>query len=157
MKREASRPRFARSRRYRERVLIETIAMRLPALATVFILAIATASGAKAGDADVRQAWNDALNQQCPGKHLTWLAPADLRDVLDDYKQQVSPEDGRAMDAAETTRCRDVVAGASCDNQADLVFAQAHGLLAKVAAMTCAEFARCDAQSQCTPAPNRTP
>lgn len=126
--------------------------MRLSALATVFILTIAMAAGAQADDVDVRQAWDDTLNQQCPGKHLTWLAPADLRDALDDYKRQASPEDGRAMDAAEATRCRDVVAGASCDNQADLVFAQAHGLLAKVAAMTCAEFTRCDAQSQCTSA-----
>ncbi len=136
---------------------IEGTAMRISAIATGFVLAIATAFVAKADDMSVRRAWDDALNQQCPGEHLTWLAPADLRDALDDYKQQASPQDRRAMDAAEFKRCRNVMAGASCDNQADLVLAQARGDLASIAAMTCAEFAHCDAQSQCVPASFQAP
>jgi len=131
--------------------------MRISAIATGFVLAIAMGFVAKAHDVNVQRAWNDALNEQCPGKHLTWLAPADLREALDDYKQQVSPKDRYAMDAAASTRCRDVMAGASCDNQADLVFAQARSDLANVAAMTCAEFARCNAQSQCTPTSFQAP
>lgn len=98
------------------------------------------------------EVWHAYLNQlarQCPSKHLEWLAPADIRDALDEYKSHLSHGLQKAMAAAENHRCQDISAGATCDNVGDLDVANIHGLLPSVTASFCERFARCSKQSDC--------
>lgn len=54
--------------------------------------------------ASVWQIYQVELARQCPAKHLEWLAPADIRDALDDYKSRLSTGLQSAMTTAERHR-----------------------------------------------------
>jgi hypothetical protein len=89
------------------------------------------------------------LAKQCGAKHLGWLAPAELRDVLDDYKQSAPRSVARQMSNAEHRECRDSVAGASCSNVGDIEIAERARIIRQVTTQVCSEYARCREQSDC--------
>ncbi|MEJ1267644.1 hypothetical protein WDV93_10905 [Pantoea ananatis] len=103
-----------------------------------------------AGSAPVANVWQiyqAELARQCPAKHLEWLAPADIRDALDDYQSHLSTGLQSAMTTAERHSCRDVSAGVTCDNVGDLDIAWKNDLMPAVAAsfvavLRCAENSR---------------
>ncbi|MCW0317784.1 hypothetical protein NB724_002935 [Pantoea ananatis] len=99
--------------------------------------------------ASVWQVYQAELARQCPAKHLEWLAPADIRDALDDYKSRLSTGLQSAMTTAERHRCRDVSAGVTCDNVGDLDIAWKNDLMPAVAASFCRRFTMCRKQSDC--------
>ncbi|MCC4595384.1 hypothetical protein NRY95_05295 [Xanthomonas campestris pv. phormiicola] len=93
--------------------------------------------------------YNTELAKQCGDKHLEWLAPAELRDALDDYKQSASKAFAQKMTRAEKRECRNVVAGASCSNVADIKIAEQAHLIRQVTSQVCREYAQCREQSDC--------
>ena len=83
------------------------------------------------------------LAKQCGAKHLEWLAPAELRDALDDYKYSAPRSLARRMSHAEEQECRNSIVGASCFNVGDIGLAEEAHLIRKVTAQVCGEYARC--------------
>ncbi|MGG6101410.1 hypothetical protein QNH99_12055 [Pantoea allii] len=115
----------------------------------VLLFAGSTAALAAAPADHAWQTYMAELTRQCPSKHLEWLAPADIRDALDDYKSHLNTDLQHAMTASEHHRCQGVSAGATCDNSGDLDIAQKNGLIPSVAASFCHRFVRCSKQSDC--------
>jgi len=89
------------------------------------------------------------LGRQCPDRRAEWLSPAALRDVLDDFKAVLPPDQRNRMDRAEATDCADSIAGASCPNLADLRVAGQLGLTPRLAARACGAVKLCRAPSDC--------
>lgn len=89
------------------------------------------------------------IGRQCPAKHLEWLSPADLRDVLETYEASVSPGTHAAMSVAEAGRCATTIAGATCGNLAEIEAVRSAGELPALAASVCAAFVGCYGQSDC--------
>lgn len=128
----------------------------LPALAirVVRIVAAAAASTllAFAGTAadDSWRPYHVEIGRQCPAKHLEWLSPADLRDVIETYEESAAPRTHAAMSVAEAGRCATTMAGATCGNLAEIEAVRSAGELPALAASVCAAFSKCHAQSDCT-------
>ncbi|WP_143023394.1 hypothetical protein [Sphingomonas sp. NFR15] len=89
------------------------------------------------------------LAKQCGAKHLEWLAPAELRDALDDYKQSAPRSIARRMSHAEERECRNSIAGASCSNVGDIEVAEEAHRIQQAAAHVCGEYVGCREQSDC--------
>lgn len=89
----------------------------------LWIVAAVAAPALASSTAKYDQAWHvykTELAKQYGAKHLELLAPAELRDALDDYKQTASQALSQQMSRAEKLECRNVVAGASCSNVGDI-------------------------------------
>lgn len=112
-------------------------------------LATPAVAGSTAQYDQVWHGYEAALTKQCDSKHLAWLAPAELRDTLDDYKQSAPRGIAQQMSRAEKRECRNSIAGASCLNVGDIEIAEKTGLLDQVSARVCAEYAGCREQSDC--------
>lgn len=118
----------------------------------LWVFAALTAPAFASSTAKYDQVWHGyevQLAKQCGAKHLEWLAPDELRDALDDYKQSAPRSVARQMSNAEHRECRESVAGASCSNVGDIEIAEEARLLQKVTAQVCSEYARCREQSDC--------
>jgi len=98
---------------------------------------------------EVWHGYEAELAKQCGAKHLEWLAPADLRDALDDYKKSAPRTLARRMSHAEKQECRNSIAGASCFNVGDIRIAEEAHLTQQVAAHVCGHYAACREQSDC--------
>jgi len=99
--------------------------------------AFSTEAGSQPTD-PVWRAYTRQINLLCPEKHLDHLTPADLRDALDGYKQRQTASNQEQMLKAETSSCKGVMAGASCDNVGDIKFASHRGKLTPLARDICA-------------------
>jgi hypothetical protein len=97
----------------------------------------------------VMQPFTAELSRQCPSKRLQLLAPADLRDLLDDYKSGLGPSYRRTFDRSERRHCLRAIAGASCQNVGDVAAAEHLNLTGSLAAFVCAKAPACRAQSDC--------
>ena len=118
----------------------------------LWIFASLTAPALASSTAKYDQIWHgyeSQLAKQCGAKHLEWLAPAELWDALDDYKQSAPRSVARQMSNTEHRECRGSVAGASCSNVGDIEIAKEAGLIQQVTAQVCTEYARCREQSDC--------
>jgi hypothetical protein len=89
------------------------------------------------------------LARQCPAKRLERLSPADLRDVLDDYKSALHPSRRHALDKTEQRNCVSAIAGASCENVGDVEAANHLKLTRSLAEFVCAKAPACRSQSDC--------
>lgn len=119
------------------------------------VTAFAAIAAAATPTTDFERVWQPYTTQlarQCPAKHLEWLAPAELRDALDDYKTHLSVTARQDMDRAEVRHCANVMAGASCSNVGDIEVAETRRALPQLAESTCDRFAMCREQSDCDPA-----
>jgi hypothetical protein len=96
-----------------------------------------------------QQAYRTQLAAQCPAKHLDWVSPADLFDLLEDYSGNLPQKIRHDMTRAEARRCAGSPGGASCPNAAVLEVAQRHHLISQIAAQTCSHFSICRDQSDC--------
>jgi hypothetical protein len=109
-----------------------------------------SASAAESSPYDVVMApYIAELSRQCPDKHLELLAPAALRDALDDYKSSLLRRQEKQMDLAEGADCADSMAGTSCPNVADIRVANRLNLTRNLAAKICGAFKLCRKQSDC--------
>jgi hypothetical protein len=130
----------------------------LPALAIQVVRIVAAAAActllAFAGTAadDPWRAYRVEIGRQCPAKHLEWLSPADLRDVIETYEASAAPRTHAAMSVAEASRCATTMAGATCGNLAEIEAVRSAGELPALAASVCGAFVVCHGQSDCTPA-----
>lgn len=112
-----------------------------------------TASALAAPDATPRQAWknfHDLLQQQCPVKRLDLMAPAELLNSIEDYETQLSAQDIALVDKYTTRACRDVAAGAACNNTGFLQAAIKLNRLEHVTGKLCQLPVVCTAQSKCS-------
>ncbi|KQO07144.1 hypothetical protein [Sphingomonas sp. Leaf242] len=127
----------------------------LPALAIQVVRIVAAAAActllAFAGTAadDPWRPYRVAIGRQCPAKHLEWLSPADLRDVIETYEASAAPRTHAAMSVAEAGRCATTMAGATCGNVAEIEAVRGAGELPALAASVCAAFVKCRGQSDC--------
>ncbi|TCP71391.1 hypothetical protein C8J43_102470 [Sphingomonas sp. PP-CE-1G-424] len=135
----------------------------LPALAIGVVRIVATAAVcallAFAGTAadDPWRPYRIEIGRQCPAKHLEWLSPADLRDVLETYEASAAPRTHAAMSVAEAGRCATTMAGATCGNLAEIDAVRSARELPAFAKSVCAAFFKCHGQSDCIAAePPRT-
>lgn len=130
----------------------------LPALAVQVVRIVAAAAActlpAFAGTAadDPWQPYRIEIGRQCPAKHLEWLSPADLRDVLETYEASAAPRTHATMSVAEVGRCATTIAGATCGNLAEIEAVRSAGELPALAVSVCAAFSKCHGQSDCTAA-----
>lgn len=116
----------------------------------VALLGLSSVSVAQPVDLpSAQQAYRAQLAAQCPSKRLDLLSPAEVRDVLDDYKARLSARIGHEMTRAEDRRCSNSPGGASCPNASDLEVAERHHIVAQVASQTCNSFVTCHEQSDC--------
>ena len=123
-------------------------------LGPVFIAAFVAA--AWAGSALAQTAFDVARDQfqaelaaQCPEKQLQMLAPRDLRDGLDDYKEGLSQDQLARLQQAEQTQCSSMDAGVACVNMADIAAAGEMGEMSHFATSLCLDFLRCRDQGVC--------
>lgn len=113
---------------------------------------LCTTALAATPEATPKQAWSTfrtQLNQQCPDKHLDLLAPADLLNTIEDYEQTLSATDEALVNKYKDRACRNVAAGASCDNTGFLQAAIKINRLDHFTAKLCTQPIVCTGQSQC--------
>ncbi len=128
------------------------------------VAALALTAGASADAAPPRfsagvMAYQADLHRLCGGKHLEWLAPADLLDSAETFDAglprraqtrvnklvQRNPVDGSVGLCAGRM-------GATCDANANLEAYRSLGLTGQFAESVCRAYRGCAAQSSCTPA-----
>ena len=92
------------------------------------------------------------LARQCGERHLEWISPADLSDLIDDFHASLRPARRTGLDGAndEKTACKNVIMGATCGNVAALRAMTKVGLLADFAGKVCASGMICRGQSDCS-------
>ena len=111
-----------------------------------------TATAFAAPDATPRQAWksfHELLQQQCPAKRLDLMAPAELLNSIEDYETQLSAQEMALVDKYTTRACRDVAAGAACNNTGFLQAAIKLNRLDHFTGKLCQLPVVCTAQSKC--------
>ena len=113
------------------------------------LIAMVLASGAAPSYQTRMAPYVAELGRLCPDRHADWLSPAALRDVLDDVKAGLPPDQRNRMDRAEATDCADSIAGASCPNLADIRVAGQLGLTRRLAARVCSAVKLCRSPSDC--------
>ena len=91
------------------------------------------------------------LHRYCPDKHLEWLAPADLNEVVDPFRESFASDQRAKLDrvAAPEAACAQTVAGVSCANIAYIRAASKLKLLPKFAKMVCNLPVVCKSQADC--------
>ncbi|SRR5579883_247469 len=97
--------------------------------------------------------YTDLLAKECGTKHLEWISPADLNDmIIIDFEGTLPKNLKRKLDAAndEKTACANVIAGATCENVAHLRAMRKIGLLAKFSKSICRSGLVCRSQSDCS-------
>ena len=112
-----------------------------------------TTTALAAPDATPKQAWknfHDLLQQQCPAKRLDLMAPAELLNSIEDYETQLSAQEMALVDKYTTRACRDVAAGAACNNTGFLQAAMKFNRLDHFAGKLCQLPMVCTAPSKCT-------
>ncbi len=92
------------------------------------------------------------LAKQCGPKHLEWLSPADLGDLIGDFHDSLRPAQQVRLDKANDYKaaCKDVVMGATCGNVATLKAMTKVGLLTDFVKKVCASRMVCRSQSDCS-------
>ena len=83
--------------------------------------------------------YNALLHRYCPAKHLEWLSPADLNDVIDPFRQSFVPGQRANLDrvADPKAACAHSIVGVSCANIDYIRAATKLKLLPKFAKMVC--------------------
>ena len=91
------------------------------------------------------------LGRYCPTKHLDMLSPADLNDVIDPFRNSISPSQRVQLDriADPKSACSKTIAGVSCANTAYLLATERLKLLPQFARIVCNLPVVCRAQSVC--------
>ena len=111
-----------------------------------------TTTALAAPDATPRQAWKsfyDLLQQQCPAKRLDLMAPAELLNSIEDYETTLSAPDMVLVNKYMARACRDVAAGAACNNTGFLQATIKLNRLDHFAGKLCQLPVVCTAQSKC--------
>jgi hypothetical protein len=122
------------------------------ALALVSVLAVS----AKAETyEDSIKPYNALLQRECPDKHLEWLSPADLNEVIDPFRESLAPDQRAKLDRVADTKtaCAQNIAGTSCANIAYIRAATKLKLLPKLAGAVCNLPLVCRGQSDCLQRP----
>jgi hypothetical protein len=118
-------------------------------VAAALIAVLAVPANAQDSAAPSTDRYYAELSNQCPGKQLQLLSPADLRDGLDDFIASLSSDTQAQLRRAERTQCSSMDAGAACVNTADIGAADQLGQSGALAASICSAFLRCRTQSDC--------
>ncbi|KQS49243.1 hypothetical protein [Sphingomonas sp. Leaf198] len=130
---------------------LPALAIRIVRIVRIVATAAAYALPAFTGTAadDPWRPYRIEIGRQCPAKHLEWLSPADLRDVLETYEASAAPGTLAAMSVAEAGRCATTMAGATCGNLAEIDAVRSARELPAFAKSVCAAFVECHGQSDC--------
>jgi hypothetical protein len=124
--------------------------MRLgPILFAALVACLAGAAEAQTAFDAARDQFEAELSNQCPEKQLQMLAPRDLRDGLDDYKEGLSQDQLARWQQAEQSDCSTMDAGVACVNMADIATAGDMGQMSNLATSLCLDFLRCRDQGVC--------
>jgi hypothetical protein len=140
----------------------------MPYVRLVFpLIALASAAGIglsslaqtpSAASANVYEAatgrYNAALAEQCPVKHLEWVAPGETPDHNDDFEATLDPVTRASLDPISNALPGGGLAhcpgfGASCGNAVRLAVYDRAGLIPRFAAFMCALPEHCAEQSTC--------
>jgi hypothetical protein len=105
------------------------------------------------GQIDNYEPYHALLAKQCPAKHLEWLSPGELDDLIEVNFHDALPGSLQSkLDAADRTEkeaCANNVAGLTCFNVAYMRAMSDVGLLPSFAKMVCVSGLTCKGQSDC--------
>ena len=95
--------------------------------------------------------YHQLLARACKARHLEWISPGDLGDLIEDFEASLAPAARAGLEKAneEKVACRNVVMGATCGNVAALRAMTKVGLLAGFARKVCTSDLVCRGQSDC--------
>lgn len=121
---------------------------RLTKLFPVILMSVPVAATAQIDD---YSPYHALLAKQCGPKHLEWVSPADLDDLIGDFHDSLSPALQAKLDKANDDKvaCKNVVMGATCGNVATLKAMTTAGLLTGFVKKVCALHMVCRSQSDC--------
>ena len=92
------------------------------------------------------------LAKDCNSKHLEWLSPAELNDlIVQDFRGQLSSREKAAVDRFnnEKIECADVTMGATCETVSYLRAMTKAQILPRFAKFVCETGKECKGQSDC--------
>jgi hypothetical protein len=96
--------------------------------------------------------YHELLAKLCPAKHLEWVSPGQLNDlIMIDFEGSLTKTIKAKIDRAndEKVACANVIAGATCENVSHMKAMSKVGLLAKFAKSVCDSGLVCRGQSDC--------
>jgi hypothetical protein len=103
--------------------------------------------------ADAVAAYTALLTKQCPQKHLEWLSPGELDDLIEvNFHDALPPVLQSKLDAADKSEkqaCATATMGLACFNAAYMRAMSDVGVLPNFAKMVCVSGLTCRGQSDC--------
>ena len=119
----------------------------------VLSLALALVPAMARAQADDYAAYRALLAKECPARHLEWLSPGELDDLIEVNFHDALPGALQArLDGADRTEraaCAHAMGGLVCFNAAYMRAMSAVGLLPRFARMVCGSGLSCKGQSLC--------
>lgn len=97
--------------------------------------------------------YNNLLAKECGAKHLAWISPADLNDmIIIDFEGALPKAMKTKLERAndEKVACANVTMGATCENVSHLKAMSKVGLLGQFAKSVCSSGLTCRGQSECS-------
>ncbi len=121
-------------------------------LATLLLVILVSLPVGATAQIDNYTPYHALLAKQCSARHLEWVSPGDLNELIAEFHRSLRPAQQRRLDAVneEKTACADVTMGATCGNVAALRAMTTMGLLADFAKRVCASGMICRGQSNCS-------
>jgi hypothetical protein len=95
--------------------------------------------------------YHELLAKYCGPKHLEWISPGALNDIIDDFATSLPKKLRTKLDRANDQKiaCANVIVGATCFNVAGLRAMSKIGVLTKFAKSVCDSGLVCREQSDC--------
>ena len=114
----------------------------------------ALAPVAAGGQVDDFAPYRALVAKQCPAKHLEWLSPGELDDLIEvNFHDALPPALQTKLDAADKTEkaaCANATGGIVCFNAAYMRAMNDVSLLPRFAKLVCTSGLSCQGQSDCT-------
>ena len=119
-------------------------------LLITLVLAISPAFAVEDFD-KVWHAWERETHRQCPSHHVDWIADGLYDELLGGFTQTLPKPTQRKIDsiADYSRRCKEEIAGFSCEMATDLDAFNKLGLLKRFTAFGCHHWT-CEEESLCT-------
>jgi hypothetical protein len=103
------------------------------------------------GQVDNYTPYHVLLAKECGAKHLEWISPGQLNDVILDFEGALPKSAKAKLDRANNEKivCANVEMGATCENVSHMKAMSKIGLLTKFAKSVCNSGLVCREQSDC--------
>ena len=127
--------------------------MRWRFLAGVLVALVPLAALGQAGNPGNDDPYRALLGKQCPEKHLEWLSPGELDDLIEVNFHDALPASLQTKldvaDAQEKLACASGTAGLACFNAAYLKAMNQVAVLSRFVRLVCGSGLTCQAPGDC--------